>query len=412
MFPDGTLWLVGDADVLLIGSDGPLTPRIAGLAGAWQRPGVAADLATVGALEPFAVASLFVAEGRTLADWSAGAPLQTDDDTQLEFSGPRSIVGLSRDDNARTLRDLAASGPRVPVLEPMITDATAQSWRNLGLMQYDADGYQAAYIAFTRAMERSPDDAVALDGMVRASVPINRVAETRALLTKLASDPARQPAKLALARLLAANGAVEESVRITLGILQADAGNVAALEQLASVLADTGDAERLAPVVARLQRESPAGAWSHYYAGALFFLQDRPEQAAREAEATIAIDPSNAKAHNLLGAVLARAGQRERARQAFSASLKADPREPATYTNLAMLELELGNVDEARQFFAEALTIDPDSAAAREGLASIMSRASGRRVTRHPKRRRTRSARRAFATTFVAVSWWRRHCIV
>jgi spermidine synthase len=372
VFPDGTLWLVGDADVLLVGSDGPLTPRIAGMAQAWQRPGVAADLATVGAKEPFAVVSMFVAEGRALADWSAGARLQTDDDAGLEFSGPRSIVGVTRDDNRRALRDVGAAAPRVPFVDQMLTAASSQAWRDAGIMHFDADGYQSAYEAFTRAMERDPDDAQALDGLVRASVPINLVAETRSLLTKLASAPARQAAKIALSRLLAANGSAEESVRIVLGILQNDAGNLAALEQLASVLADVGDASRLAPVVARLRLEAPSSPTTHYYTAALLFLQDRPDQAAREAEATIAIEPGNAKAHNLLGAVLARMGQRDRARQAFTASLRADPREPATYTNLATLELEVGNIAQARQFYAEALSIDPDSAAAREGLSALL----------------------------------------
>jgi tetratricopeptide (TPR) repeat protein len=326
----------------------------------------------VGAKEPFAVVSMFVAEGRALADWSAGARLQTDDDAGLEFSGPRSIVGVTRDDNRRALRDVGAAAPRVPFVDQMLTAASSQAWRDAGIMHFDADGYQSAYEAFTRAMERDPDDAQALDGLVRASVPINLVAETRSLLTKLASAPARQAAKIALSRLLAANGSAEESVRIVLGILQNDAGNLAALEQLASVLADVGDASRLAPVVARLRLEAPSSPTTHYYTAALLFLQDRPDQAAREAEATIAIEPGNAKAHNLLGAVLARMGQRDRARQAFTASLRADPREPATYTNLATLELEVGNIAQARQFYAEALSIDPDSAAAREGLSALL----------------------------------------
>ena len=48
VFPERTLWLVGDADVLLLGSTEPLDARIGGIAEAMKRPGVAADLATVG----------------------------------------------------------------------------------------------------------------------------------------------------------------------------------------------------------------------------------------------------------------------------------------------------------------------------------------------------------------------------
>ena len=70
VFPDGTLWLVGDGDVLLVGSTNPLEPQLSNVAGRWQRPGVAADLAGVGALEPFHVLSMFVAQGSTLGGWA------------------------------------------------------------------------------------------------------------------------------------------------------------------------------------------------------------------------------------------------------------------------------------------------------------------------------------------------------
>ncbi len=111
VFPNGTLWLVGDADVLLVGSTEPLDGRIGGIGDAMRRPGVAADLAGVGVTGPFSLTTLFVAQGDALKAWANGAPLQTDDRAQLEFSGPRSIFGSDRDDNATALRELAAVEP-------------------------------------------------------------------------------------------------------------------------------------------------------------------------------------------------------------------------------------------------------------------------------------------------------------
>ena len=37
VFPDGTIWLVGDGDVLLIGGTEPMGPRVAALAEVWSR---------------------------------------------------------------------------------------------------------------------------------------------------------------------------------------------------------------------------------------------------------------------------------------------------------------------------------------------------------------------------------------
>jgi len=370
-FPDGTMWLVGDADVLLVGATGPMDDRIAGIAEAWKRPGVAEDLASVGAREPYSITSLFVAQGAALKAWADGAPLQTDDRTRLEFSGPRNIFGASRDDNATTLRDLAASSPKPAAVVAAELAVTAANHRNRGLMFLQSDAHRPAYDDFMRALALEPNDPVALDGLTRSGAALNRIDDVRAALTKLASLPANSSAKLALSKVLASQGVIDEAIRIPFSLLQADPGNVPALEQLASVLSDAGDAARLEPVVARLVAEAPKNTWAHYYAGSLFFLQSRLDMAAQAARNSISLDPGNAKAHNLLGACLASMGQTDAARSAFEASLKADPREPGTYVNLATLELQAGNRTKAHLYFSEALTVDPTSQSARDGLASM-----------------------------------------
>lgn len=373
VFPEGSLWLVGDADVLLIGSGEPIDDRVAGLAAAWQRPGVAADLASVGAADPYAVTSMFVAQGAALKAWANGAPLQTDDRSRLEFSGPRNIFGVSRDDNAANLRELAGRSPKPAAVTAAGLAATAAQHRNRGLMYLRSEAHRPAYDDFTRALEIDATDPVSLDGLVRAAAALTRIDDAKAVLTKLAAAPANTPAKLALSRVLASQGAVDEAVRIPFSLLQQDPSHVPALEQLASVLSDVGDAARLEPVVARLVAEAPKNTWSHYYAGSLFFMQNRLDMAAQAARNALSFDPGNAKAHNLLGVSLASMGQADAARAAFEASLKADAREPGTYTNLAMLELQAGNRDRALLYFSEALTVDPTNQSARDGLASMQS---------------------------------------
>jgi spermidine synthase len=370
VFPDGTLWMIGDADVLLIGSTEPLDARVAAMPAAWRRPGVAEDLAGVAALEPFSVQSLFVAGGKALAKWVENAPPQVDDRMALEFSGPRSIVGASRDDNAQALRELAGLAPRPLAVQEGLHRATGADYRKRGQMLLRADAYRPGYLDFVRALELDPGDAGSMEGLIRSAASASRLDEARGILSKLAAEPRNTAAKLALSRMLASEGAIDQAVRIPLGLLQEDPSNLPALEQLASILSDVGDGERLAPVVARMMVSAPGNTWSHYYAAALFFIQQRPADTLREARLAVTADPSNAKAHNLVGASLASLGDRDRARAAFEASLKADPKDPGTYTNLATLELQGGNVARARQYFAEALTIDPASTTARQGLLS------------------------------------------
>jgi spermidine synthase len=371
VFPDGTLWLVGDADVLLVGSTEPLDARIAGMAAAMQRPGVAEDLANVGVRTPFPLLSMFVAQGEALKAWADGAPIQTDDRSPLEFSGPRSIFGSARDDNAAALRQLAARSPKPPAVSAALSAATAASWRERGLMLLKADANRPAYDDLASALTGNPEDPEALDAFTRAAASENRIADAQAFLSQLSADPARLHPKLALSRVLASQGQIDGALQIPLAMLETNPGNVPALEQLASVLSDIGDTARLEPVVARLVKEAPKDAWSHYYAASLFFMQNRQQLALQAARNAVAIDPTHAKAHNLVGAALASLGQNDAARTAFEASIRADPREPGTYTNLATLELQLGNRVLAERYFAEALTIDPSAQAAREGLNSI-----------------------------------------
>jgi Flp pilus assembly protein TadD len=148
---------------------------------------------------------------------------------------------------------------------------------------------------------------------------------------------------LALSRLLASEGAYDQAVDIAFSIVQSDPNNAAALEQLASILSDVGDVERMRPVVARLRAVAPSTEAAHYYSAALLFMEERVDLALNEARRVLAINPSHARAQNLMGACLASLGRREEARAAFRASLQADSKDPATYTNLAMLETQAGN---------------------------------------------------------------------
>jgi Flp pilus assembly protein TadD len=378
VFPDGTMWLVGDGDLLLIGSTAPLGPRVAALPEVWARRGDAvADLARVGARDPFALISLLVAEGPGLAQFAAGAPLLTDDYARVEFSGPRTVFSRNAADNAAALRALAAERP-VPAVQAARTAAGAASWRDRGWMLLEATAPRAAWTDFETALRQDPRDARALEGLLRAGAAANRPAETTALLRELAAPVDHMEAQIALSRFLASTGAVPEAGAVALATAERHPSEVAALEQLASIVSDVGDKERLLPVVSRLRTVAPTADATRYYTASLLFMDGRTDEAIAEARLLVANNPAHARGYNLLGAALATAGRREAARDAFLASLKAEPRDPATYTNLGLLELESGNRTAGLQRLAEALVLDPAASAAREAY----DRESGRNASR------------------------------
>ena len=378
VFPEATLWLVGDGDVLLVGSNAPLGPQVAALPERWAaRAEAKADLASVGARDPFALISLLVAEGPAVSRFAGNPVLQTDNYAGVEFSGPRTVFSRDSVDNAAALRALGAE-QSLPVVTAARRAASAASWRDRGWMLLDASAARLAWADFDTAVRANPTDARAFEGLVRAGAAASLQPQTLTVLRELAAPPERIEAQVALSRLLAASGAVQEAARVAFSAVERQPSHLGALEQMASVLADVGDRERLEPIVARLRAVAPTADATRYYTATLLFLEGRADLAIGEARQLTAANPGHAKAQNLLGAALATSGQRDGAREAFLTSIKIDPRDPATYTNLALLELDGGNRVAGLQRLAEALTLDPTSSTARDAFDRETARGPGR----------------------------------
>jgi spermidine synthase len=376
VFPEGAMWLVGDGDVLLIGSVDPLEPRLREISAAWERPGVRAALSAVGVRDPFSVLSLFVGSGEALRRYSGRALLQTDDHNALEFSAPRGLYAGDRstNENARALRTLADRFTRPLAVRSALESAGAREWRNRGLMQLNAAAYATAYDDLARAVRLAPSDREALAGLVEAAGGSGREQDAARLLEGLASQYADAALQTELSRVLALQGAFDDAVAAARKAVALDPSSAAAREQLASLFVDLADAVRLEPIVRLMESLDPDGAETLYHAAALHFLHQRYAEAAALGERAVALDATDARTHNLLGAAYATLGQADEARRAFRASVRANPRDPVTYVNLGLLELQAADWAAAGGHFAEALTLDAGSTAALAGLADALER--------------------------------------
>ena len=370
VFPAAAMWLVGDGDLLLVGAVDGLEPRIAQIERSWARPGVADDLRSVSAVEPFALLSSYAGGPSELAAFAGEEALQTDDRLALEFSGPWALNRANPRSNAATLRRMLDEAKAPAVIEHALASAGAAAWRNRGSMMMRAGAHSAAFEDFARAATLSPADREAVDGVVRAALAANRVDEAGALLRSAASALPDRPGPLvALSRLLAGIGEVEGALEAAAAALTVDAASVDALEQLASLHADLGDIQSLDPIVVDLLVRFPASPAAAYYAATSHFMHGDLERAANLAGRAIALNASSAAAHNLLGAIHASAGRSEQAARAFATALVLDPTDAAIYVNLGRLAISRGDALSAHERFSEALILDPRSTAAREGIA-------------------------------------------
>jgi spermidine synthase len=380
VFPEGTIWLVGQGDVLLVGSPAGVVPRVPTIQAAFARPGVAADLAEVGVSDAASLLAMYSGGPLEVRAYAAEAIVHTDDRGTLEFSAPRAIVGAG-EDNAAVLRSLAADSSLPPIVAAARRPADAIQWRNRGRMYLSAEAYDLAYEALERAVSMDTNDKSGVDALVSAASGSRRQGEAIAFLEKLEVAGGEQIAvRAGVAGLLASAGDPAAALAHIAPVADKGSDDPRALEEAAAILADAGDVQRLRQIEARLSRQWPDRASSVYFAGTVAFLDGHLEDAERLARQGVTRYPTEARFHTLLGVSSSGLRRTDAARAAFEKALTLAPGDPASYTNLGLLDLETGAPESATRQFAEAVVLDPSSPAALQGLAQAL-RQSG-----HPDR--------------------------
>jgi spermidine synthase len=373
VFPDGTIWLVGRDDVLLVGGREPIDDRLARIAESWKRSHAAADLAKVAVLDPFSIWTLFVGGPREMERYSQGAPLLDDDRMTLEFSAPRELHQRRSGENTAALVALTDASGGPVVVRDAKKNAGAAEWSHRGAMFARADVHRMAYDDYVRALTLDPTYAPALDGLVRAATLTRSAPDALAKITSLSEG--RQPTVdllVARSKLLAAAGKPADAIEMTVEARRLAPASPVALEQEASLRADAGDLAELRSVVEALKKASPDRPSTRYYEAVSALLDGHPDEAVRLAQMAIAIDPSYAPVYDLIGAAYTKLDRLAEGREAFNTSLTFDAHDSAAYINLGLVELAAGNRAAAVNHFAEALWLEPDSRVAREGLARAL----------------------------------------
>jgi spermidine synthase len=268
VFPNGTVWLVGDGDLLLVGAVEPLESRLSNVQTGWQRAGVAEDLGDVSLAEPFGLWSLFAGGPEELKSYGAGAAHQTDDRMALEFSGPNSINSPASFTNTQALRHLLDGRERPAVIARSIATAGAAQWRNRAEMMLGAGAYDVSYENFVTALARDPTDAVAHTGIVRAAVAAHREAEAIAIMKNASAAQSRVTApRISLSKLLAATGSFDDAWAVARDATLIEPADPLAFDQLASVFADAADANQLESAVEQMRHLFPRARDHHVLRG-------------------------------------------------------------------------------------------------------------------------------------------------
>jgi Tfp pilus assembly protein PilF len=344
------------------------------IAAAWTRDGAVADLARYGVRSPFALLSLVVAGPEELTAYAAGQLPFDDDRMALEFSAPREIHRPGGASNGATLRALGARGLSLTTVAEAMARAGASDWRDRGAMFARTDAFSRAFDDFARALSLAPDDAAALDGLVRVARLLSRGSDALAIVEALPGSDGPSAERLAAASALsAAAGSADGALTYAREATARHPASPLGWEQLAALHADRADAAALATVSDELTTRFPDRPGTRYFQAVQAFLEDDPARAWSLASEVIAADPSYAAAYDLAGAALTRLDRPDEARRMFERSLSFDAHDSSAYANLGLLALGAGDGPEAQRRFAEALWLDPQAAAAREGLSRALA---------------------------------------
>jgi spermidine synthase len=372
VFPHGTMWLVGDGDLLLIGlPDRGINSRLAALPERLRKgriPALLADIRVAADAAPFMLLSMFAGGPGELASYGAGSALQIDDRMSLEFTAVPAMYAPS-EGNAVRLRALRAAAVQPPAVAASMQKATAADWTARGLAGLRADAFGMAHESFRRAIDLDARSGAALRGSADAAAGAGTSIDEAKWLRELAADQTENAeVRIALSYVLASLGSEDEAITLAVDAARIEPARPEPLEQLASILSDIGDGPRLQAVADELVRRFPARVEGRYYQAAASYLASRTGEADTIVRALLAANPAHAKAHNLSGVICANAGNHDCAKAAFEQSMRLDPRDPSVYVNLGSVHLERGEASAAADYFAEALAIDMTSASARDAL--------------------------------------------
>jgi tetratricopeptide (TPR) repeat protein len=149
--------------------------------------------------------------------------------------------------------------------------------------------------------------------------------------------------------------------------------DIEAQVQLAIVRLDTGDVSRALADLTATARTNAGYGPAHAALARALTLAGRPDDALRELETVVVLEPRSAGARLNYGIALWNAGRRGAAVDQYRAAVKLRPEDPVGYNDLALALHQMGQVDEAVACYETAIRLEPKYAEAHSNLAMAIA---------------------------------------
>ena len=358
-FHGATLWH-GDAPDLILMSPSPpageLYTRVQALQG---NPRVHDDFKQLGMDDPAGIFGFYMLDDADLRTFSAGAKINSDDLTLLEYQAPRSLLvrGLE-DKNRRDIflmqKDILPGGFPAELRDQTLVAAAATS-----LNLEDSEGADR----FLKALENSPVTADIAIVRGRAALDeSNFVTAYAAFGAALAIDPDSLPAAWGLAETDRRFGNNEKARQAFTRILERDPENVPAMQSLTDLDTDFSRWPEAEALERRLIAVDPSAKVLPYAALAgILFRSGNLEKSYAAMQECLARDPYNFQTHFNLGELFARQKKWAEARQHLEFVMRFFPDDDsAIYPLLYQVDNVLGDPRAAAEAVRFGLRMFPD----------------------------------------------------
>jgi tetratricopeptide (TPR) repeat protein len=256
----------------------------------------------------------------------------------------------------------------------------AESYRSLGRTA-DAEravyraGRLPAYTPYTDPIvdaltRESRNSTLLLRVASEASLDVNAAWSEQLSRRAMEYDPDNPEAVIKLARVLRTLDRNEEALPLFERYRTMVPGDTQALAHIASCLSAMGRYQE-AETYLRQALTTLDDPVTHYNMGLLMSVTGRLNEAVKEYERALMLDPMHGDARGNLAIALARQGRLDRAVRELMTLVERDPENASARTNLGLVLLQQGRADQARPQLEEALRLDPTLAPAAEALQAI-----------------------------------------
>ncbi len=305
VFPHTTMW--GNffyPDLLLVGSLEPLTIDYENFSRRVQQGRIKEDLARINADDPLTLLGYFQMDEDMIAQYVAGASVNTDDRPRLEFSAPRNMYRRTSEENIEGMRPYQSNlAPLVRNMPPEVAGRLDQNYRARPLI---------------------------MDGVIAEGT----------------GDP-------------------REAILAWEAALKEDPENVTLRRMMAESYMSMGkwyferdDSEEALVYYRRVVELQPPDAKAYLYLGTVHQALNRKADALKYFEMALKLKPNDALIHYEMGHAFLSSQSFEEAAKHFTESIKADPVLSGTYASRGYALQHLGKQEEALADYNRALEMD------------------------------------------------------